>query len=70
MSALFTSWWRVCVLLVLFCGATAVVANENGNAAFRNLGDFNGDGKDDVLLRHEDGRWVVLPDGRPAPYRQ
>ena len=23
----------------------------------RNLGDFDGDAKDDVLLRHEDGRW-------------
>ena len=31
----------------------------------RNLGDFNGDGKDDVLLRHEDGRWRYYPmDGR------
>ena len=31
----------------------------------RNLGDFNGDGKDDVLLRHEDGRWHYYPmDGR------
>ena len=26
-----------------------------------NLGDFNGDGKDDVLLRHEDGRWRYYP---------
>ncbi len=31
----------------------------------RNLGDFNDDGKDDVLLRHEDGRWRYYPmDGR------
>jgi len=29
------------------------------------LGDFNGDGKDDVLLRHKDGRWRYFPmDGR------
>ena len=33
-------------------------AREDGGAArLRNLGDFNGDGKDDVLLRHQDGRW-------------
>ena len=31
----------------------------------RYLGDFNGDGKDDVLLRHADGRWRYYPmDGR------
>ena len=24
---------------------------------FAGIGDFNGDGKDDVLLRHDDGRW-------------
>ena len=29
------------------------------------LGDFNGDGNDDVLLRHRDGRWLYYPmDGR------
>ena len=27
----------------------------------RSLGDFNGDGKDDVLLRHADGRWHYYP---------
>ena len=27
----------------------------------RSLGDFNGDGKDDVLLRHDDGRWYFYP---------
>ena len=27
----------------------------------RNTGDFNGDGKDDVLLRHRDGRWTYYP---------
>ena len=31
----------------------------------RTLGDFNGDSKDDVLLRHQDGRWRYYPvDGR------
>ena len=27
----------------------------------RSLGDFNGDGRDDVLLRHADGRWRYYP---------
>ena len=27
----------------------------------RHLGDFNGDGRDDVLLRHTDGRWYYYP---------
>ena len=41
--------------------------NEPGNEATQNstvnpsLGDFNGDGRDDVLLRHEDGRWWYYP---------
>ena len=31
------------------------------------LGDFNGDGRDDVLLRHTDDRWFYYPmDGRPT----
>ena len=59
--AVFTGWRRLCVLMALLCGAAVVVANENSNDAFRNLGDFNGDGKDDVLLRHEDGRWFYYP---------
>ena len=25
------------------------------------IGDLNGDGRDDVLLRHEDGRWWYYP---------
>ena len=33
--------------------------------AFAGAGDFNGDGKDDVLLRHADGRWrYYAMDGR------
>ena len=39
-------------------GTTATVpAGEH----LRNLGDFNGDGRDDVLLRHADGRWRYYP---------
>ena len=35
--------------------------------AQRLLGDFNGDGRDDVLLRHADGRWYYYPmNGRRA----
>ena len=33
---------------------------ENGSYR-RTLGDFDGDGRDDVLLRHEDGRWFFYP---------
>ena len=41
-------------------GATSAVP-----AHLRSLGDFDGDGKADVLLRHEDGRWHFYPmDGR------
>ena len=33
--------------------------------AGRNTADFNGDGTDDLLLRHRDGRWAYYPmDGR------
>ena len=32
---------------------------------FAGIGDLNGDGNDDVLLRHEQGRWLYYPaDGR------
>ena len=30
---------------------------DGGMAPLRKLGDFDGDGNDDVLLRHADGRW-------------
>ena len=30
-------------------------------SAEQHLGDFNGDGYDDVLLRHNNGRWYVYP---------
>ena len=42
-------------------------ANLTKNLAWRvaGVGDFNGDGKDDVLLRREDGRWFhYAMDGR------
>ena len=36
-----------------------------GGHHLRNLGDFDGDGRDDVLLRHDDGRWhYYRMDGR------
>ena len=39
---------------------------ENGGYR-RTLGDFDGDGRDDVLLRHQDGRWHFHPmNGRHA----
>ena len=34
---------------------------RNRDWQFTGIGDFNGDGKDDVLLRHEDGRWWYYP---------
>ena len=37
-------------------GATSAV-----RAHLRSLGDFDGDGNDDVLLRHDDGRWHFYP---------
>ena len=43
-------------------------ASDDGTTAavpagdhLRNLGDFNGDGRADVLLRHADGRWRYYP---------
>ena len=38
---------------------------ENSVIPLPSLGDLNGDGRDDVLLRHTDGRWYYYPmDGR------
>ena len=39
---------------------SAISGLENGGYR-RTLGDFDGDGRDDVLLRHEDGRWFFYP---------
>ena len=35
--------------------------DANPVSAAPNLGDFNGDGRDDVLLRRADGRWYYYP---------
>ena len=43
-------------------GATGLASDS-----YRLLGDFDGDGKDDVLLRHEDGRWDYYPMGESEP---
>ena len=44
-------------------GASGPNGDELGSTF--HLGDFNGDGNDDVLLRHRDGRWLYYPmDGR------
>ena len=44
-------------------GAAAMTSNRAWSLA--GIGDLNGDGKDDVLLRHDDGRWWYYPmDGR------
>ena len=34
---------------------------EEGRSGVQALGDLNGDGRDDVLLRHTDGRWYYYP---------
>ena len=41
----------------LFDGHGAVALPNDLAWAVAGIADFNGDGKDDVLLRHEDGRW-------------
>lgn len=43
--------------------AQAGAANLTPNVDFKvaGIGDFNGDGRDDVLLRHSDGRWHYYP---------
>ena len=42
-------------------GAGAVALPEDMAWTTAGIADFNGDGKDDVLLRHEDGRWRYQP---------
>ena len=66
--AVFTGWRCLCLLTVLLCGVATLAAadtHESGVTPAPVLGDFNGDGRDDVLLRHENGRWFYYPmDGR------
>ena len=67
-AAVFTGWRRLCLLTALLCGVATPAAadtHESGVTPASVLGDLNGDGRDDVLLRHENGRWFYYPmDGR------
>ena len=67
-AAVFTGWRRLCLLTVLLCGVATLAAadtHDSGITPAPVLGDLNGDGRDDVLLRHTDGRWFYYPmDGR------
>ena len=48
-------------VLRLQSAASGASPAATGAGHLRNLGDFNGDGRDDVLLRHADGRWRYYP---------
>ena len=67
-AAVFTGWRRLCMLTALLCGVATLAAadtHESGVSPAPVLGDLNGDGRDDVMLRHTDGRWFYYPmDGR------
>ena len=45
----------------MFPGEGAVALTSDLAWAVAGVADFNGDSKDDVLLRHEDGRWHYQP---------
>ena len=68
LSDVFLRGWRLCLLTALLCGAVAIAANETNEGRAtpaQAFGDLDGDGRDDVLLRNEDGRWFYYPmDGR------
>ena len=57
---------RTAPLLALLAGlAMPAAADAHGGTFSRHLGDFNGDGRDDVLLRRDDGHWYYYAmDGR------
>ncbi len=42
-------------------GASAANLTSNLDFKVAGIGDFNGDGRDDVLLRHREGRWHYYP---------
>lgn len=42
-------------------GAGQANLTINRQWAYQGMGDLNGDGRDDVLLRHQDGRWLYYP---------
>ena len=49
------------ILLAILAGRLALGQGADLSVARGNFGDFNGDGRDDVLLRHADGRWTYYP---------
>lgn len=55
------------VLTVAFERDAPDPSASRASVAGSHLGDFDGDGQGDVLLRHADGRWYLYPmDGRQA----
>ena len=55
---------RRCTVLFFACLVVVALVQQ---ARANNVGDFNGDGNADVLLRHDDGRWrIYAMSGRRA----